>query len=105
MTQRDRRALILLIAGFTLWSVAFVVLYALQALGCHFQWGAWHRPLLIIVYLVFLIPLAWLAWRKPYEMAGEPASSLSQAALWANRAALGAGVLIFLPVTFASPCI
>lgn len=101
MTQRNGRALILLISGFTLWSVGFVVLYGLQALGCHLQWGAWHRPLLIAVYVLLLVPLAFLARRKSYD----GASGLFRAALWANRAALGAGVLVFLPVIFVSTCI
>ena len=30
---------------------------------------------------------------------------LAVAALWANRAALASGVLVFLPVTFVSACI
>lgn len=101
MTQSEGRALILLIAGFSLWAGAFVVLYGLQALGCHFGWGAWHRPLLVATYVAFLTPLAWLAWHGRYE----PTSKLSRAALWTNRAALGAGILVFLPVTFASTCI
>lgn len=101
MTHGNGRALMLLISGFTLWSVGFVVLYGLQALGCHLQWGAWHRPLLIAAYMVLLVPLAYLAGRRPHD----PTSDLSRAALWANRAALAAGVLVFLPVIFASTCI
>jgi hypothetical protein len=104
MKRQDIRALTLLIAGFTLWSGAFVLLYALQALGCAYGWGDMHRPILIGAYLVSLLPLAWLAWRKPYET-GEPQTSLSLSALWANRAALGAGVLVYLPVTFATACL
>lgn len=104
MSRQDVRALALLIAGFTLWSLAFVLLYALQALGCAYGWGDWHRPVLILAYLVSIAPLAWLALRRPYET-GEPQTSLSLAALWANRAALGAGILVYLPVTFATACI
>lgn len=104
MSRPDIRALVLLIAGFTLWSAAFVLLYALQALGCAYDWGAAHRPILIGAYLASLLPLAWLALRRPYET-GEPQTSLSRAALWANRAALGAGILVFLPVTFATTCL
>lgn len=88
-----------LLAGFVVWSVGFVLLYALQALGCAYGWPL-HRALLIGAYVVVLAPLVWLAfgWRAP-------ASPLGQAALWANRAALVAGVLTFLPVTFASTCL
>ncbi len=104
MKRQDVRALVLLIAGFTLWSLAFVLLYALQALGCAYGWGDVHRPVLIAAYLASLAPLVWLALKRPYET-GEPQTSLSVAALWANRAALAAGVLVYLPVTFATACI
>src|SRR5690606_26328188 len=57
MSARERRALLLLVAGFTVWSVAFVVLYGLQAIGCAFGWGDWHRPILIGAYLLSLLPL------------------------------------------------
>lgn len=104
MSRQDIRAIILLIAGFTLWSLAFILLYALQALGCAYGWGDLHRPILVGAYLVSLMPLVWLALRRPYET-GEPQTSLSISALWANRAALGAGVLVYLPVTFATACL
>lgn len=103
MSRQESRALILLIAGFVIWSGAFIVLYALQALGCAFNWGEAHRPILILAYLGALIPLLWLSLRRPYET-GEPQSSLSISALWANRAALGAGAIVYLPVTFATAC-
>ena len=104
MSARERRALLLLVAGFTVWSVAFVVLYGLQAIGCAFGWGDWHRPILIGAYLLSLLPLSWLAWQRPYS-AGEPATMLLISALWANRAALVSGILVYLPVTFATICI
>jgi hypothetical protein len=98
-----RNGLAQLIAGFVIWSLAFIVLYALQALGCAYGWGAWHRPLLIFVYVLSLLPLAWLATRP--LPTGEPAAFMSVTALWANRAALIAGMLVFMPVAFASLCI
>ncbi|KKB08600.1 hypothetical protein [Devosia chinhatensis] len=104
MTRQNNRALMLLIAGFTLWSGAFVLLYALQALGCAYGWGEWHRPILIVAYVVSLVPLAVLAWQRPNKT-GEPQTSLSLSALWANRAAFVAGILVYLPVTFATACI
>ena len=104
MTRPERNALLRLLAGFTIWSAGFVALYALQALGCAYGWGAWHRPMLIGGYLLSLLPLAWLSLQRG-EATGEPATTLSVAALWANRAALGAGVLVYLPVTFATVCI
>lgn len=104
MSAQERRALLLLVAGFTVWSVAFVMLYGMQALGCAFGWGDWHRPMLIGAYLLSLLPLGWLARQRPYST-GEPATTLSISALWANRAALVAGILVYFPVTFATVCI
>lgn len=96
--------LIRLVAGFVLWSLAFVLLYAVQALGCAYGWGEWHRPILVTLYVASLVPLAWLALpqRRTTDEAG---SVLATAALWANRAALLAGALVFLPITFASLCL
>lgn len=102
MTSSNRKALILLIAGFTIWSLAFVLLYALQALGCAYGWSQ-HRLILIAAFILCLLPLAWLALRRPER--GEPANTLSISALWANRAAFVAGILTFLPVTFTSACV
>ena len=103
MIEANQRALILLVAGFTAWSAAFVAIYGLQALGCAYGWPN-HRAILIGAYLLSLLPLAWLAMLKPIR-SGEAATSLSVAALWANRAALASGVLVFLSVTFASACL
>ena len=100
MTQQA--PLIRLIAGFVIWSAGFVALYAAQALGCAYGWGGWHRPVLIGLYLIALAPLVWLS--LPART-GADKSPLHRAALWANRAALAAAMLIFLPVTFASLCI
>ena len=97
-----RRALMLLAAGFTVWSLAFVLLYALQALGCAYRWPG-HRTILVVAYLAALAPLLGLA-LVSLGRNGEPATTLSIAARWANRAALVAGVLVFLPVTFTSTC-
>jgi hypothetical protein len=103
MIGQQQRALILLIAGFTAWSVAFVVLYGLQALGCAYGWP-YHRAVLIGAYGISLVPLLWLAMQR-VTAEDEAASALGIAAVWANRAALAASVLVFLPVTFASACI
>ena len=49
MRQGDKIALISLVAGFTVWSVGFVALYGLQALGCAYGWPT-HRAVLILAY-------------------------------------------------------
>lgn len=104
MTGDDKRAVWSLVAGFIVWSGAFVLLYALQALGCAYGWSQ-HRLVLCLAFVVASLPLVWLAfWQSPAD--GEPASSLSVIALWANRAALGATVLVFLgPIAATSPCL
>ena len=103
MRQGDKIALISLVAGFTVWSVGFVALYGLQALGCAYGWPT-HRAVLILAYGILLAVLAVPAF-WPLRSDGEASATLSVAALWANRAALGAGVLVFLPVTFTSTCV
>ena len=100
MKPDDQKALVLLVSGFVVWSVAFVALYGLQALGCAYGWGNWHRPILIGAYILWLLPLAWLSVvRLPTK------TPLATSALWANRAALASGILVLFPVTFASICI
>jgi len=99
--RRLSHPLVRLVAGFVVWSVAFVVLYAAQALGCAYGWGDWHRPILWLLFLLALVPMAWLALPGPRH---DHQHALHTAAVWTNRAALLAAVLIFLPVTFASLC-
>ena len=93
-------ALVNLVAGYTVWSSGCVVLYGLQALGCAYGWSN-HRLWLILAYLITLVPLAYLALRP---LDSDRGNTLSVAALWANRAALGAGILTFLPVIFVTIC-
>ncbi|UXN74058.1 hypothetical protein N8D56_01650 [Devosia sp. A8/3-2] len=64
MTEQSRSALLLLFAGFSLWALAFVMLYALQALGCAYGWPQ-HRLILVGAYLLALLAMAWLAWTTP----------------------------------------
>jgi hypothetical protein len=96
-----RRELLELVAGFAIWAVGFIVLYALQALGCVYGWP-WHRVLLVFAYAICLVPLAVLALRK--RQASTSATPLGVAALWTSRAALASGVIVFVPVTFATLC-
>ena len=102
MSGQSRPALLLLFAGFSLWALAFVVLYALQALGCAYSWPQ-HRLILISAYLLAILAMAWLAWATPHWTGDK--GVLPIAAKWANRAALAATILILLPVSFASACI
>lgn len=99
-----KNPLLMLVAGFTIWATAFILLYALQALGCAYGWGSAHRPVLIGAFVMCLAPLAALAfWPAPTTTASSP--GLFRASRWANRAALGAGVLTYAPVLFATACV
>lgn len=97
--RNDYAALLFLLAGFSLWAAGFVLLYALQVLGCAYGWPA-HRAILVSAFGAVLVPLALLARLRP-----KSSGPLAPVALWLNRAALAAGVLTFLPVVFASTCL
>ncbi len=103
MTRGQRLSLILLATGFVIWSIGFVLLYALQALGCAFGWEQ-HRLILIVAYALVLAALLPFALRLP-AAARDEGGNVAVAALWANRAAFVSGVLVYLPVLFATPCI
>lgn len=96
-----RRELLELFAGFGIWAAGFIVLYALQALGCVYGWP-WHRVILVFAYAICLVPLALLAVRR--GQVSVSTTPLGVAALWANRAALASGTIVFMPVTFATLC-
>lgn len=102
--RANQKPLLLLIAGFVVWSIAFVALYAIQALGCAYHWGTAHRAALIAAYVLSILALAAIALRTP-KHADPSTPMLSQSAIWANWAALFSGVFVFLPVTFASTCL
>lgn len=104
MMIANQKQLLLLIAGFVVWSLAFVALYAIQALGCAYNWGDAHRAILIAGYGVSVLALAAVALRTP-KHTNPSTPLLSQSAIWANWAALFSGVFVFLPVTFASACL
>ena len=97
------RALWPLLAGFTLWSVAFVALYALQALGCLGHWDkAIHRLVLVGCYAAFLLGLAaTLIWQR--RTAGD--DIIARIGIWATIAALAATAVIFAPTLFVTLCV
>tara|TARA_R110002020_G_scaffold6321_19_gene26660 strand:+ start:526 stop:840 length:315 start_codon:yes stop_codon:yes gene_type:complete len=97
-----------ILAGFTLWSIAFIVLYALQYLGCYFAWDpALHRTLLIaaalaaVVLLAFCLLLQLRALRRP----GAVPTSIDRIGAGATLAALAATIVTLAPVTFVSMCL
>jgi len=104
MREALSNPLVRLVAGFTVWSGSFVLLYTLQALGCTQNWGEAHRPIMIGAFVLCLLPLAALAFQRRTAR-NEPSSGLLNAALWANRAAFAAAILTFLPVLFVTACL
>ena len=98
-----------LIAGFALWAVAFIALYALQALGCRYGWGAvsfgpidLHRAVLIAAYGLVLASASVLviyASRRPST------GFLSDIGRYLNLAALVASAVIFAATLGASTCL
>ena len=97
-----------LLAGFVLWSVAFVGLYGLQYLGCHFAWDpAAHRIALIAAYAAFVAALAALLFLQLalLRRRGPTAPRLDRIGLGATAVALFATLITFAPTVFVSACL
>jgi hypothetical protein len=97
-------------AGFVVWSIALVALYALHAVGCAFAWPA--VPLRVGLATVILVHLAALAliWHR---LAVHPAGVMEDdtlgflvaLSLCATIAATAATVLIFGPALLLTTCV
>lgn len=104
------RGLLLLGAGFVIWSSAFVVLYAMLSVGCRFGWDGielaggltLQRVQLVAIFLIHLAACAGLVLvlRAPAET-----SFLRLAAYATALAALAATIFSFAAVFALSPCI
>lgn len=97
-----------LLAGFTLWALAFVLLYALQYLGCYFGWTpVAHRTALVVSYAIALAVLAGalLVQIALLRRRGSAATSLDRVGIGATIAALAATAVTFSPTLLASACI
>lgn len=113
MTETPPHRILALLAGFLVWSGAFVLLYALQALGCRFGWNEMalgpldlHRAVLIGVFgLVVIAQIAVLRVTRPAAPGPDPAPFLARAGHWASLAALVAAILVFAPVVAVSTCL
>ena len=108
------RSLLALVAGFGIWSVAFVALYAGLSIGCALGWNAVEigpisllRLLLISGFIVTLLALALIArrlWRRA-RMGDQTGTALvPQVSAWLAVAALVAGVFTYAPVVFLTAC-
>lgn len=90
-----------LMIGFTIWSVGFVALYAVQALGCVWLWPEPRHRLALMAMaastLVLLVAtFVWLVRTRQ--------DPLTPAALALTVAAIATAVLTFAPVVFTTIC-
>lgn len=114
MSQVPARHIWLILIGYIVWSLLFVGLYALQAIGCAAGWHEvaigptdLHRILLVAVYLGGLLALGGVLLvqaRMPAAGRPEPAPFLRRAGVWATLAALVSSALAFAPVLALSTC-
>jgi len=99
------RALRPLLLGFLIWCLAFVALYAVQALGCTWAWPeATHRLILVAIWLAAVAGVALILvaqWRRPFSTEG----LIRQVQLWGPMVPLAALLATYFPVTFASLCL
>lgn len=104
--------ILLIPLGFTIWSVAFVALYATNAIGCAFGWDpVIQRSVLVALMAGFLGVSAlagWLVyryWRDKAEAEGEPAPSLAIISIYGCCTAVIATIGTFVPVFGVSLCV
>lgn len=103
------RALFLLAAGYAIWALAFVVLYAMLSVGCEFGWEAieltggisLQRAQLVALFLLHAAAGAFLV--AILYRGGQDALLISAARLTAI-AALGSTLFSFFGVFFLSAC-
>lgn len=105
------RHVLVIVMGFVLWSVAFVALYATNAIGCAFAWPTltqrWVMIGLAVVCSGSMLGVAgWSMahWRRAAK-AARPIPSLARIGALASAAALGATIFISAPSFFVSMCV
>lgn len=93
-----------LLTGFAVWALAFVALYALQALGCIWAWPEpWHRTLLVAVTFASIIVLA-ILFARQWSRHRSETPPLQTIALGLTASAIAAAIIVFAPVLFARLC-
>lgn len=112
--QRGGR-LLLLAAGFTLWSVAFVVLYSMLSVGCEFGWDrvgigpglTLQRAQLVGLFALFVAAhvLLMRVLRPRAEADTSPTGRFVTRVAWSTAvAALGASLFTFAGVFALTSC-
>lgn len=93
-----------LLIGLGIWSVGFVLLYALQALGCVWSWPEGpHRLVLVAAWLATLGVLGGTLLFQ--RRSARPDRAIERAGIIATIVAIAATVVTFAPATFASLCL
>ena len=116
MSATRPRRLLTLVAGFLLWHLALLGLYALNFLGCAFgpaagaEFLSLQRLALLGLWAAHLGALCALAWffrrrQRADAQAGEPAALLGFVAFGGALWALLATALFGLPLFAASACL
>ncbi|SFZ86287.1 hypothetical protein SAMN02983003_3467 [Devosia enhydra] len=110
-----RAGLMPLIAGFVLWSLGFVALYGLNAVGCAMGWHllgseplTLQRLMLVLVLAATLAGVGALTLAQRREVGRQTQGReglILRAGYWASLAALGATLFTFAPVFALSTCI
>lgn len=92
-----------ILIGFGIWAAAFVMLYAVQGLGCALGWPeSNHRAVLLAIWIASVSALGMLLlWQWRLRADGK----LSAIALPATLAAKAATIVTCFPVTFATLCL
>jgi hypothetical protein len=95
MTGSRNQAFVFMALGFAIWTLAFSLLYAVQATGCELGWHRQSvgplsllRGLLIILWVAHMAALAWLFLFCQRALATVPARATSNVFLWRASAAL-----------------
>lgn len=108
---RQGKPVLLLAAGFAVWSAAFIQLYAAQAVGCAFGWDgiALAGPVTLQRALLVASFLAWMAAHLALYLAMRrrvaETEFLFRTATDLSLAALGAALFTFGGVLWLSPCL
>lgn len=101
--------LLLLVIGFIVWSVAFIALYAVNAIGCGFGWDSTvQRAVLIGLLALHAAILGGLTFgivRHLRTRRTEPGRMLACTGLGLTVAALISTLFVFAPSLFASMCL
>lgn len=104
------RHLLLIVAGFIIWAIAFLVVYGANAVGCAFDWDEGRQRLVVTtlsgLHLALLAGLClWtLRHRSRWRSATRPAALLACLGVALTTVALVATLFTLLPGLFLTMC-